>query len=342
MKAIVVEIRDALAAVLSDDGSMYRVKNNKYTVGQVIEMKKQIPRNIRKVVAWAASAAAVLLVCATSAWAYYTPYSYVSLDVNPSIEFSLNRFNIVLSAKGVNSDGEEILSGLHIGSLKNMHIQEAIALTVQQISDEGYFDGETGGGIVVAASSEDEETAEELAGQLQETIEQEDTENGDTVEVEAVSVGLERVQKARELGVTPGKLNLVEKLQASADDPASIDIQLWLEKPVKEIMKAIKENRKANPTDIGENDGTETDPVLIEPSAAPDTTPAPAVTPAAGQNESEKTEQKQLEAQAREEERLRKEQEQAEKKAAQQQQQEEKKAAQKQQEEEKSSSGKKN
>ncbi len=123
MKAIVVEIRDKLAAVLSDDGGMYRIKNNNFTVGQVIEMKKQLPRNIRKVVAWAASAAAVLLVCATSAWAYYTPYSYVSLDVNPSIEFSLNRFNIVLSAKGVNSDGEEILSGLHIGSLKNMHIQ---------------------------------------------------------------------------------------------------------------------------------------------------------------------------------------------------------------------------
>ncbi len=57
--------------------------------------------------------------------------------------------------------------------------------------------------IVVAASSEDEETAEELAGQLQETIEQEDTENGDTVEVEAVSVGLERVQKAGSLAVTP-------------------------------------------------------------------------------------------------------------------------------------------
>lgn len=337
MKAIVVEIRDKLAAVLSDDGGMYRIRNNNFTVGQVIDMKKQLPRNIRKVVAWAASAAAVLLVCATSAWAYYTPYSYVSLDVNPSIEFSLNRFNIVLSAKGVNSDGEEILSGLHIGSLKNMHIRDAIAVTVQQISDEGYFDDETGGGIVVATSAENEQTAEELAGELQEIIiEQEDTQNGDTVEVEAVSVGLERVQKARELGVTPGKLNLVEKLQASATDPASIDIQLWLEKPVKEIMKAIKENRKANPTDIDENDGTEPTPVPTEPGATPDTAPTPAVTPTAGLNGSDKAEQKQEQAQAREEERIRKEQEQAQKKEQQQQQQQEKKAQQQ------SSSGKKN
>lgn len=340
MKALVVEIRDSLAAVLTDDGSMYRIENKNYTAGQVIEMKKQLPRKLRKMAAWVAAAAAVLLVCGTGAWAYYTPYSYVSLDVNPSIEFSLNRFNIVLSAKGVNSDGEEILSGLHTGSLKHMHIQEAIKLTVQQISDEGYFDGETGGGIVVAASAENEAKSEELAGQLQDTIEETDTQNGDTVEVEAVSVGLARVQEARELGVTPGKLNLVEKLQASANDPASIDIQLWLEKPVKEIMKAIKENRKAVQTDIGENDGTGTDPVVIEPTAAPDTTPAPAVTPAAWQDEADKTEKQQQQAQEREEERLRKEQEQAEKKEAQQQKQEEKKAAQQQKQEDKKTADK--
>ncbi len=337
MKAIIVEIRNNLAAVLSDDGSMYRIQNHHYTVGQVIEMKKQLPRKLRKMVAWAAATAAFLLVCATSAWAYYTPYSYVSLDVNPSIEFTLNRFGVVLSANGVNPDGEEILSGL--GDMQNMPIQEAIALTVQQISDEGYFDGETGGGIVVATSAEDEEAAEELADQLQDTIEQDTTENGDTVEVEAVSVGLERVQKARELGVTPGKLNLVEKLQASAQDPASVDIQLWLDKPVKEIMKAIKDNRKAAKSDIEEPDGTQT-PAPTQPSTAPDATPAPSETPAAGITDQA---EQQLKAQEREEERIRKEQEQAEKKAEQQQQQEEKKAEQQEkQQDKKSASGKKN
>jgi hypothetical protein len=33
-------------------------------------------------------------------------------------------------------------------------------------------------------------------------------------------------------------------------------------------MKAIKENRKANPTDTDENDGTQTDPYLLNPVPA--------------------------------------------------------------------------
>ena len=318
MKAVIVEIRDTRAAILADDGRIYRIRNDNYAVGQEIEMKKQISSKTKRALVWAASAAVLLLACTTSAWAYYTPYSYVSLDVNPSIEFSLNRFNIVLSAKGVNDDGEEILNGLHLGNLKYLPIEDAITQTVDQISEQGYFDGETGGGIVLAVSAEDEDKAEALAGQLQETVEQENEENSDTVEVETVSVGLERVQEARELGVTPGKLNLVEKLQASAADPASIDINLWLNKPVKEIMKAIKENRKAGMTDTIGDDGTSTTPTPTQPGNTPGATatPAPTVTPNTLQNGSDKEKER-----AREEEQFRKEQEQAEKKAAQQQEQ---------------------
>lgn len=62
--------------------------------------------------------------------------------------------------------------------------------------------------------------------------------------MEAVSVGLDRVQQARTLGTTPGKLNLVQKLQASSQAPDDINLEEWLNKPVKEIMKAIKQNKK--------------------------------------------------------------------------------------------------
>ena len=326
MKAVILEIRDELAAVMSDDGRIWKVKNHEYTVGQEIEMKKQISRGTRKLIAWAAAAAALVLTCGTGAYAYYTPYSYVSLDVNPSIEFTLNRFDIVLTATAVNGDGEEILNGLSLDTLANLPIGQAISATVDQISQEGYFDGE-GGGIVVATSAEDEEKAEELAVQLQENVEQETEQNGDNVEVEVISVGYERVQKARELGVTPGKLNLVEKLQASAADPASINIEEWLSKSVKEIMKATKENRKAQPADtdtIGDtgntddNDDTATPPVTTDPGTSSSSAPTPTVTPAARQNGSDQAEKEQ----EREAERLRKEQEQQERKEAQEKEKE--------------------
>ena len=106
MKAVIVEIKNDFAAILSDDGRILKVRNNNYAIGQVIEMNQNKLFKTRKFAAIAASAAAFILLCGTSAWAYMTPYSYVSLDVNPSIEYSLNRFDRVLDVTAVNDDGE--------------------------------------------------------------------------------------------------------------------------------------------------------------------------------------------------------------------------------------------
>jgi hypothetical protein len=244
MKAVIVELKNDLAAVLSDDGRITTIKNKDYEIGQEIQMRNHNSNLTKKIVTFAASAAA-FVVLSVGTWAYASPYSYVSLDVNPSIEFTVNRFDRVLSVKAVNDDGEEILQKISLSDLENKTIEDAITNTVKQISEQGYFDGTIEGGIVITTSGKDEEKAEELAQELQDTVEEEITEIGDDVVVEAYSVGLERVEEARALGVTPGKLNLVEKLQASATDPSSINLEEWLNKPVKEIMKATKDNRKA-------------------------------------------------------------------------------------------------
>lgn len=254
MKAVIVEIKGFHAAALADDGCIIKVRNQNYAIGQVIEMKKQVFRKPAKVVALASAAAAVVMMCGVTAWAYCTPYSYVSLDVNPSIEYSVNRFNRVLSVKAVNGDGEKILADL---DLNNKTIDEAIQDTVGQIDKAGYFTTEDPGGIVIATSSENEQDSQELAADLQSTAEQAVEDTTTPVEVEAVSVGYERVQEARALGTTPGKLNLVEKLQASMDNPDSFNVQDWLKKPVKEIMKAIKTAKKASKTGDSQDSSTD-------------------------------------------------------------------------------------
>ncbi|MFZ2539716.1 MAG: hypothetical protein WAX04_12590 [Oscillospiraceae bacterium] len=245
MKSVIVEIRDKFAAALSDDGCITKVKNNNYVIGQVIEMRKETQFKSKKLAIMAVSAAAFVILCGTGAYVYASPYSYVSLDVNPSIEYSLNRFDRVLSVDAVNEDGDKILNEIDLNDLNNKTIDEAMAITVDQLSKDGYFDGDIDGGIVIATSGEDSAKAEELADELQQSVQENTVENGDTVTVEAISVGKERVEKAKELGVTPGKLSLVEKLQASAADPDSIIIGDWLNKPVKEIMQTIKENKQA-------------------------------------------------------------------------------------------------
>jgi hypothetical protein len=223
-------------------GRRQRETNEKptVTVGQEIILKSQSKRNtvlIRR----SACAAAAVIIMSTTAWAYGTPYSYVSLDINPSIEYSVNRFDRVLSCSAVNGDGADIVEELRVNHKK---IQDAVSETIRKIATEGYFEGEGTENIIIAASSKSDRKSEYLVGQLKETAEKEVDENGLDVELESVGVGQEYVQEAQELGITPGKLVLVDRLRNSGKQLNEEEVSTWLESPVKDIMKQIKENKR--------------------------------------------------------------------------------------------------
>lgn len=220
--------------------------------------------------------AAILAVTAVTGFAYTTPYSYVSLDVNPSVEYSLNRFDRVISVTAVNVDGERIVDGLKV---KNEKITTAVQKTIDKLVEEGYLTDDEYSGIVIAVSNDNTDKAEDLKKDLEKDFEKEKAEEKDKKkkdkeidkdsdenteekleeeleEVEEVdmdvvieAVGRERVEEARKLEVTPGKLNLVQKLIRSLDgvdidDIGEEELNEYLAMSVKDINKAIKENRK--------------------------------------------------------------------------------------------------
>ena len=246
MKGIVVEIQKNMAALLSDDGAVRKVSNLNYSIGQEVEVSMKKTMNWKKWTAIGSAAACLMLVFGIGAYAYTTPYSKVSLDVNPSIEYTLNRFGRVIDVEGKNEDGEAIISEAQVQSLKHQSIQDAIANTIDVIKEDGYFEGE-GAGIVIATSSDDENLAKELADDLKDVTENELDDLDAKATVETLSVGKALVKEADELGVTPGKLNLVKNLVKAAGDETQIQMQEWLGKSVKEIMtetKMLKEQTK--------------------------------------------------------------------------------------------------
>ena len=59
--------------------------------------------------------AAVILMMLTGHRVYFTATAKISIDINPSIELSVNRFNQVVAVNGYNKDGEVLaLSLIHI------------------------------------------------------------------------------------------------------------------------------------------------------------------------------------------------------------------------------------
>ncbi|MGB4438556.1 MAG: hypothetical protein WBJ13_04875, partial [Sedimentibacter sp.] len=168
MKAVIVEIKGINAAILSDDGCISQIKNKNYTIGQEIIIK-----NNAKYMKCVATAAAAVMLFATPAWAYLTPYSYVSLDVNPSFEFSINRFDRVLEVKAVNDDAREVIEEISIEGLKNKEIQEAVKNVLNELKNKGYIIEGKEGGVVVATSSKNEEKTEDLAAKLKIAVNEE-------------------------------------------------------------------------------------------------------------------------------------------------------------------------
>lgn len=56
-------------------------------------------------------------------WLYFTPTVEISIDINPSIELGVNRFNHIISIEGYNDDGKTLIDSLDI---KYMNYDEAL------------------------------------------------------------------------------------------------------------------------------------------------------------------------------------------------------------------------
>lgn len=56
-------------------------------------------------------------------WLYFTPTADISVDINPSIELGINRFDKVVSVSSYNDDGQELLDSINI---KYMDYTEAV------------------------------------------------------------------------------------------------------------------------------------------------------------------------------------------------------------------------
>lgn len=60
------------------------------------------------------AAACLLLFLAGGHWLYFTPTASISIDINPSVELDINRFDRVISAEGLNDDGEKLTESLQL------------------------------------------------------------------------------------------------------------------------------------------------------------------------------------------------------------------------------------
>jgi len=169
---------------------------------------------------FAVALSVAILAVGGGAGAYYrTPQSYLSLDINPSIELGVNSFGKVVKVEAYNADGEKVLDGTDVvGST----VDEATAVLVTSTGANGYIAGDGSTIIALTSETDDDNTADELETDAESGANNALEQAGYTAEVHKNRISLSLREDAIAAGITPGKLNLIHKLQA-ADPTATVD-----------------------------------------------------------------------------------------------------------------------
>jgi len=101
------------------------------------QQEKKVRAGSHPVLRYALAAICLFLLLGTGGYSVYRkPVSYISIDVNPSIELGINRFGKVVSADAYNEDGQNILQ--HV-SLKNISYIQAINKLLADESDHHFL-----------------------------------------------------------------------------------------------------------------------------------------------------------------------------------------------------------
>ena len=255
MKMVILEANGKYAAALMEDGTISRIPNQNYRVGQ--ELIRPVQKQRTRFTVYAkriAAVAAVFVFLLAGANVYLkTPVSYVSLDVNPSVEYKLNLFNKVVEVIAVNEDAKELLKDT---ALVNQPADKAIRQTVELLSERNYLTAEEKNDIVIAASAADSKKAKAVMNQVTQATVEATASLGVKADIIVFESSVSDHKQAEKLGTTQGKMMLVN--QAVEQDVTTMDpevddmeeVNTLLQLPVKELVSTISE---ANLMQISEN-----------------------------------------------------------------------------------------
>lgn len=224
------------ALILEQGGNFKRIRAKKsWAVGDTVPMG--FMNSTRGVRYWAAQAAGILLMLFTIQFGvnYYCgqPVTYISLDVNPSIEIAVNRLDMVISVSSYNEDGARVLGDMNLSGKK---YSDAIQALMETEGMRPYLENDP---FVMVAVSSDANREIEMANQLNTVIGNLDTPDNDFDFLCSI-VEWELVEKAHELGTTVGRLALYEQM----DEDSGLTMEEFLDSPVSAVMKLLESGAK--------------------------------------------------------------------------------------------------
>lgn len=171
---------------------------------------------------------------------------YITIDINPSVQLSLNEGDEVVEVLALNEDADIILSDIEI---EGLGINEAVDLIIDSATESGYIDELSEDNVVTVTGYDLNEKANDgIQNKVKKRIEEKLERKGIFGEVVVAVMTDELKNEAKQYEISNGKMLLIQKAYIVDNN---LDKEELANMTIKEIQTRIKESVKERYKDKG-------------------------------------------------------------------------------------------
>ncbi|MEW6182043.1 MAG: hypothetical protein AB1500_02540 [Bacillota bacterium] len=190
------------------------------------------PPQQRKTPWFAAAVVIAVAVLSFSAYRMILPstWAYVTLDMEPSVEISLDRDMVITGQRGFNAAGKELVA---MGDLRGKHLESGISAVLKRALDSGYLEEGTESVLLVtgtADAADDRLSASALSRLVARSF---PVQRG-KAEIVAVYADAGTRKKAEKDGLSAGRYLLLREVQRRG---LNVPINVVREGPLKKLER---------------------------------------------------------------------------------------------------------
>lgn len=173
-----------------------------------------------------------------------TAETCVYIDVNPSLELSLDEDNTVLSCMAANEDAEIILNGM---KLEGVELKTALNAIVGSMYVKGYLTADDNSMLISVDTSDETHTSGFLTYITQQVNDVfENSEMECAIIAQGVKVDEDLKRRAEEQGVSVGKMHLLDKMVDSMGDLSQEEIDTLSGLSIKDLNLIYSQKPNGN------------------------------------------------------------------------------------------------
>lgn len=212
---MVLTIRTALDTIKPDDDLVFKTE---LMLREKAHGNKPL-LNINPLISKLSLTACLVLIVGSmivSGYGYYQhPVNYLDIDINPSLELEINRFDRVVRVNYFNKDAENLIDEK---LLRGCNPEEAVTLVLEAASESGYISEGKTSVVSLASIGSVEGGSDSMLEKCSDTIKSQ----YEDVAVFSSTVSSELKEEADSALMSAGKMNLIKMLQV-LDETATVE-----------------------------------------------------------------------------------------------------------------------